>query len=77
MGDGEAVLIDESAELMSLANSAGFRCFTTAEAFRQYVIEKLPVKVVAQNLKLSEARVYSIKSEILSRLRQELGSLNT
>ncbi len=36
-----AVLIDESAELMSLANSAGFRCFTTADAFRQYVVHEV------------------------------------
>ena len=36
-----ALLIDESAELMSLANSAGFRCFTTTHAFRQYVIHEV------------------------------------
>jgi hypothetical protein len=42
-----AVLIDESAELMSLANSAGFRCFTTAEAFRQYVIHEVEGEPVA------------------------------
>ena len=31
------VLLDETAELISLASSAGFRCFTSAEAFRSYV----------------------------------------
>lgn len=32
-----AVLLDESAELISLASSAGFRCFTSSAAFRSYV----------------------------------------
>ncbi|MEX5597358.1 DUF262 domain-containing protein [Pseudophaeobacter sp. C1-32P7] len=32
-----AVLLDESAELISLASSAGFRCFTSATAFKRYV----------------------------------------
>jgi len=32
-----AVLINEGADVMSLANAAGFRCFTTAAAFKNYV----------------------------------------
>ncbi len=35
-----AVLLDETAELISMASSAGIRCFTTTAAFRVYV-EKL------------------------------------
>ncbi|MEO1688976.1 MAG: hypothetical protein AAFU61_13840, partial [Pseudomonadota bacterium] len=31
-----AVLLDESAELISLASTAGFRCFTDVEAARSY-----------------------------------------
>lgn len=31
-----AVLVDEGAEVLALANAAGFRCFTSIEAFRQY-----------------------------------------
>lgn len=41
-----ALLIDESSELLSLANSAGFRCFTTAAAFRQYVIHEVAGEIV-------------------------------
>ena len=32
-----AVLLNESAELISMANAAGFRCFTSSEAFKSYV----------------------------------------
>lgn len=32
-----AVLLDESAETISTASAAGFRCFTDASAFRRYV----------------------------------------
>ena len=32
-----AVLVNESAEVLSLANAAGFRCFTTTAEFRSYV----------------------------------------
>lgn len=38
-----AVLLDESAELISLASSAGIRCFTTTAAFKAYV-EKLGMR---------------------------------
>lgn len=31
------VLLDESAELISLASASGFRCFTSPDAFRKYV----------------------------------------
>jgi hypothetical protein len=36
-----AVLIDESAELLALANAAGFRCFTSTGAFRRYVLDEV------------------------------------
>lgn len=36
-----AVLLDESAELITFANAAGFRCFTSAAAFRRYVSEEV------------------------------------
>jgi hypothetical protein len=32
-----AILLDESAEVLALANQAGFRCFTKEKEFRQYV----------------------------------------
>lgn len=32
-----AVLLDESAEMIALASSAGYRCFTSAAAFRDYI----------------------------------------
>ena len=32
-----AVLLNEPAEILSMASSAGYRCFTEAEAFRAYV----------------------------------------
>jgi len=35
------VLIDESAELLALANTAGFRCFTSTEAFQRYVRDEV------------------------------------
>jgi len=41
------VLIDESAELMSLANSAGFRCFTATDAFRRYVLHEVEGELVS------------------------------
>lgn len=36
-----AVLLGESAELVALASGAGFRCFVTAEQFRQYVTHEI------------------------------------
>ena len=36
-----AVLIDESLELLALANAAGFRCFTSTQAFRRYVLDEI------------------------------------
>lgn len=41
-----AVLLNESAEVLSLASAAGFRCFTTTAAFRAYV-EKEVLKLEA------------------------------
>ncbi len=35
------VLVDESAELLALANAAGFRCFTSIGAFRRYVVDEV------------------------------------
>ena len=32
-----AVLLDESAEMIALASGAGYRCFTSASAFRDYI----------------------------------------
>ena len=32
-----AVLLNEGSEVISLANTAGFRCFTTPTAFKKYV----------------------------------------
>lgn len=37
LSDPVAVLLDETAELISLASAAGFRCFTSAHEFRSYV----------------------------------------
>jgi hypothetical protein len=31
-----AILVDEGADVLALANAAGFRCFTSIDAFRQY-----------------------------------------
>lgn len=36
-----ALLIDESSELLKLANAAGFRCFTTVESFHNYVGQEI------------------------------------
>jgi hypothetical protein len=41
------VLIDESPELLALANAAGFRCFTSPEAFRSYVVDEVEGNVQA------------------------------
>ena len=45
------------------------------QVFREYVIEEQSPTVVAAKLGLSPGTVYSIKSKILSRLRQELHQL--
>lgn len=45
------------------------------QAFREYVLEERAPEDVARELGLSPGTVYSIKSKILSRLRQELGQL--
>jgi hypothetical protein len=36
-----AVLLDESAETLALASGAGFRCFTSGEDFRKYVLKEI------------------------------------
>ncbi len=36
-----AVLLNEGSEVISLANNAGFRCFTTPDAFKNYVNSEL------------------------------------
>jgi RNA polymerase sigma-70 factor (ECF subfamily) len=45
------------------------------QAFRAYVLEERPPEAVAKELGISPGTVYSIKSKILSRLRQELQQL--
>lgn len=40
-----AVLLNESGETISIANEAGYRCFTSCEAFRQYVTQEVLVEV--------------------------------
>jgi hypothetical protein len=34
-----AVLLGESADLISMASSAGFRCFTSAADFKRYIVQ--------------------------------------
>jgi hypothetical protein len=36
-----AVLINESPEVLSLASSAGFRCFTGVDEFKNYVLKEI------------------------------------
>jgi len=36
-----AILLDESAEVLAIANDAGFRCFTKEKDFRQYVKKEI------------------------------------
>ena len=45
------------------------------KVFREYVVEERAPEVVARELGISPGTVYSIKSKILSRLRQELQQL--
>jgi RNA polymerase sigma-70 factor (ECF subfamily) len=45
------------------------------QAFREYALEERPPDEVARHLGISPGTVYSIKSKILSRLRQELRQL--
>ncbi len=40
-----AVLINEGSEILSLANSAGFRCFTSIESFKNYVQREIVKEV--------------------------------
>jgi hypothetical protein len=42
-----ALLIDESVELLKLANASGFRCFTTVEGFRDYVEHEIDGAIAA------------------------------
>lgn len=42
------VLIDETAELISMASAAGFRCFTSVDGFRSYVRRMADPKVAAE-----------------------------
>jgi len=42
------VLIDETAELISMASAAGFRCFTSVEEFRSYVRRMTEPKIAAE-----------------------------
>lgn len=36
-----AVLLDESAETIAFASRGGFRCFTSAEDFKYYVLQNI------------------------------------
>ena len=42
-----ALLLNEPAETIAVANQAGFRCFTSSEDFRRYVIEEILAEVDA------------------------------
>ncbi len=42
-----AVLVDEGADLVALASSAGFRCFTSIKAFRTYVAKEIESELAA------------------------------
>ncbi len=42
-----AVLLDENAELVAMASSSGFRCFTTVEAFQRYIALEIESDLVA------------------------------
>jgi hypothetical protein len=39
-----ALLLNESNETLALASQAGFRCFTTVDAFKQYVESEILVE---------------------------------
>lgn len=47
-----AVLLNEGPETLAAANAQGFRCFTSVEAFRQYVTEE----ILAEPLEMEAAR---------------------
>jgi hypothetical protein len=36
-----AVLIDEGAEMLAVASGAGYRCFTSIEDFKMYVLKEI------------------------------------
>ena len=44
-----AVLLNENTETLAFANGAGFRCFTTAPSFRDYVQREILANEDAQN----------------------------
>jgi hypothetical protein len=44
-----AVLLNETTETLALANRAGFRCFTTAPGFRDYVQQEILANEDGQN----------------------------
>jgi hypothetical protein len=41
-----AVLLNESAEIISIASQAGYRCFTTIPGFKKYVQEEILVNEI-------------------------------
>jgi hypothetical protein len=59
-----AVLLNENTAALAFANSAGFRCFTTALNFRDYVQQEMladrdsqaPLATVAQSVSLNFSR---------------------
>ncbi len=42
-----AVLINESAETIAMASGAGFRCFTSAGSFKEYVLEDILAEIAS------------------------------
>lgn len=49
-----AVLLNENSETLALASRAGFRCFTSAQAFRDYVQKEILANEESQNAPTAE-----------------------
>jgi RNA polymerase sigma-70 factor (ECF subfamily) len=75
--DGELADAEETRYLIGQAFRLIESEFSTLhqKAFRAHVLEERPPEEIARDLGLSLGTVYSIKSRILSRLRQELRHL--
>ena len=41
-----AVLLNESADTIAMASGAGYRCFTSADAFRKYISSEVLVGIL-------------------------------
>lgn len=57
LSDPVAVLLNEPAEVLKIASAAGFRCFTTAESFKKYLLTEVggEDEELSEVLKLSGA----------------------